>query len=52
MLSQPNTQTIPDQWFTDYADSGAYAMLSLTDYIALRQAGGSLAHCEISLVTA
>lgn len=39
---------IPDQWFTDYSRGGYYAMLSLTDYLALRQAGDSLESYAIS----
>lgn len=32
---------IPDQWFTDYYQQNMYAMLSLADYVALRQARGA-----------
>lgn len=52
MPSQTSTQTTPEQWFTDYAAGNYYAMLSLTDYIALRRSGGSLSSHPISLAVA
>ncbi len=47
MAHNPATP-VPEQWFKDYAQGNYYCMLTLTDYIALRQSGDSLDTFAIS----
>jgi hypothetical protein len=46
MLSEPIPQTVPDSWFTDYAQH--YSMMSLRDYIAARSEGRPLTEISFS----
>lgn len=58
MRSATTTRPVPwpEQWFTDYATSGAYGMRSLTDYLHDREleelTGVTINRHRISEVTA